>query len=97
MGQEADLEAKCFKLVKKAGGKLKKLGADNDRGCPDRLVILEGGASFFCEFKKPGCVPTKIQLYRLEELRTLGFVAEWVDSEARFLEIWESVIAGHRK
>ena len=42
-------------------------------GWPDRIVIFPDGKIGFVEVKAPDEVPRKLQLYRHEQLRQLGF------------------------
>ena len=56
-----------------------KLTSANDRGQPDRMFLFNGRA-LFIEMKGLGKKPTTLQLRYLEQLRELGFVAEWVDN-----------------
>ena len=84
-GPEARLEAAARRQVQKAGGRLIKL--IGERGDPDRLCVLEDGDLFFCEFKRPGAVPTPLQEARLEDYRKRGFRAGWCSSMAEFLAL----------
>ena len=49
---EADLENQCKEYIENLGGLFLKVKLENERGFPDRLVILDGRHVFF-EFKIP--------------------------------------------
>ena len=78
---EKHLEKFLNKEVKKLGGKSIKMSSPNQRGVPDRLVLLPGGRSGFLELKTTGKKPTALQDHWLEEIRELGHVAMWADGE----------------
>ena len=82
MGPERRVESKCRELVKSLKGRLVKL--EGEKGDPDRMCILPGSVIFFCEFKRPGAKPTRLQALRLEEFKKAGFVAGWADSVESF-------------
>lgn len=73
MAEEAKIEEKLVKAVKKAGGLCLKLVSPGYVGVPDRIVLVAIGKIGFVEVKAPGKKPRKIQLKRHRELRTLGF------------------------
>jgi len=51
-----------------------------EAGYPDRLFISPFGHTIFMEFKRPGEVPTPIQVHRITTLQNRGVPAVWVDS-----------------
>lgn len=73
MAEEAKIEEKLVKAVKKAGGLCLKLVSPGYVGVPDRIVLVAIGKIGFVEVKAPGKKPRKIQIKRHRELRTLGF------------------------
>ena len=73
MAEEAKIEEKLVKAVKKAGGLCLKLVSPGYVGVPDRIVLVAIGKIGFVEVKAPGKKPRKIQLKRHRELRALGF------------------------
>ena len=73
MAEEAKIEEKLVKAVKKAGGLCLKLVSPGYVGVPDRIVLVAIGKIGFVEVKAPGKKPRKIQLKRHRELRILGF------------------------
>lgn len=78
---ESEVEAKLRKEVEKIGGKAYKFISDGNRGVPDRLVCLPGGRVVFVETKRPkGGRLSKLQEYRIKELRALGFDARVVNT-----------------
>ena len=73
MAEEAKIEEKLVKAVKKAGGLCLKLVSPGYVGVPDRIVLVAIGKIGFVEVKAPGKKPRKIQMKRYRELRALGF------------------------
>ena len=73
MAEEAKIEEKLVKAVKKAGGLCLKLVSPGYVGVPDRIVLVALGKIGFVEVKAPGKKPRKIQLKRHRELKELGF------------------------
>lgn len=57
-----------------------KLTIPGNRGYPDRLVLAEGARAIFIEFKRPGEVPRKLQVYTHDWLRQLGFEVQVHDT-----------------
>ena len=55
-------------------------------GEPDRAFWFSRGRVVLCEFKQEGKRPTKLQRYRLEELRSLGHIAFWSDNHEEAIE-----------
>lgn len=48
-------------------------------GWPDDLFLIPGGVTVMLEFKRPGKVPTPIQLNKLTAANKLGFACGWFD------------------
>lgn len=82
MTPEGQLLAKTVKFAQSKGASTVRLSFARGvaRGWPDLLILLPGGQSMFMELKRPGAVPTPLQLHRLESLRELGFKAIWTDN-----------------
>lgn len=51
-----------------------------ENGYPDRLFISPFGGTIFIEFKRPGEVPSPLQLYRIGQLTNRGIPAFWSDN-----------------
>jgi len=51
-------------------------------GWPDDIFLLPGGRPLFIEFKRAGRPPTKKQMYRIKQLRELGYRVLWTDDSA---------------
>jgi hypothetical protein len=62
--------ARCIKLMKCS------------ESMPDRLVLRQGGESFYIEVKTTGKKPTPIQLRSHARLRSLGFTVYVLDTIA---------------
>ena len=71
--REKQLEQKFVRAVRRAGGMCPKFVSPGMAGMPDRLVLLPGGHIAFAEVKAPGKKPRPLQIYRHEQLRSLGF------------------------
>ena len=67
--------------VRLHGGIALKLTTPSGRGWPDRLVLMPRGQVTFVECKAPGKKPTKLQEFRINFLKGLGFIAIVIDSK----------------
>jgi len=79
---EKAIEARLRDQVSRLGGKAVKNGVSFDNGMPDRTVYLPGGVTILVELKSQGRKPTKIQVKRIEEFRSMGFRVEVIDTLA---------------
>lgn len=77
---ERDVEQRLIRRVQGLGGECWKLAPLGVIGIPDRLVLLPGGRCAFAEIKAPGEKPRKLQVFWLNRLRGLGFVAVCLDT-----------------
>lgn len=75
------LEKELSRRVKDLGGKALKFSSNIETGYPDRIVVLPGGKTAWCEIKSAGKKPTKVQCIRHDELRALGQKVWVIDSE----------------
>lgn len=78
--KESSIERKFTLAIKRLGGRAVKFVSPGRAGMPDRIVLLPGGLVRFVELKRPGAVPTDLQLVRHAELRELGFEVTVIDS-----------------
>ncbi len=78
--REKDLERRLVKAVRDAGGLALKFVSPGMAGVPDRLLLFPGDRAAFAEVKAPGEKPRPLQVYRMEQLRSLGFRVYVVDS-----------------
>jgi len=68
---EKEIERRMCGLIKKHGGLTYKLvGLVN--GLPDRLLIAPGGIVWFVELKTDKGRPSKIQTFRINEIKRMG-------------------------
>lgn len=72
---EKDLEQRCRTIAERLGGMLLKLECKNEKGWPDRTLILNGEVSFL-EFKKPG---GRLSPHQIRMRRRLGEAKTPVD------------------
>lgn len=54
MALESDLEKEVVNWVESQGGRALKLKIENERGFPDRTIIMPHGLIVFCELKRAG-------------------------------------------
>lgn len=78
---EKVLERKLVEAVKLKGGLCIKLLSDYMTGLPDRLCLFPDQIAVFVELKTTGEKPRKIQVFRHNSLRLLGFRVEIIDTE----------------
>ena len=77
--RESKIEKTICDFAKARGWKARKYKTENDRSAPDR-IFLRRGVAIFIEFKAKGKKPTKAQWKKIKELRTLGFIATYIDN-----------------
>lgn len=77
---EKALEAYLVKRVKMLGGIALKYSNPTYTGFPDRLLLLPGGRTAWCELKSRGKKPRAVQQARIQQLRELGQVVYVVSS-----------------
>ena len=77
---EKAIEQYLVKQVKKVGGICLKYSNPGDTGYPDRICLLPEGKVIFVELKSKGEKPRKIQLARMNELKSIGFEVHICDS-----------------
>lgn len=84
--RERTIENYLVRRVEESGGLCLKYYNPACRGYPDRICMMrdKDGAphTVWVEVKAPGRRPTPLQLRRLDELRTLGQAACWIDTES---------------
>lgn len=89
---ESALESRCVAKVEALGGQALKLVLLGLMGFPDRTLLLPGGRVLFVEFKRAVVGrASRQQNYWRDILVRLGFVVEFVDSDAEFDRILERV------
>ena len=71
---ESKIQKDIIKSLEVAGWLVIKLIQTNRNGIPD-LVCHKDGRTVYIEVKRPGKQPTKLQLYRLNQLWNAGIEA----------------------
>ena len=66
--RESVIEQYLVEQVKKLGGKAYKFSSPNNRGVPDRIVVLPTGIIFFVECKAPGKTLSPLQKLTVDTL-----------------------------
>ena len=71
--RENEIERYLRRQVESRGGRCVKFNPENNRGWPDRIVLLPGGVLVWVELKRPrGGVIAPAQYVAHEDLRRLG-------------------------
>jgi hypothetical protein len=77
-------QSKFIRRCNAYGWEARKQETPGHAGEPDVRVLITDrhgrGHVAFVEFKRPGEEPTKLQMFRLKELRMRGFIAMWEDN-----------------
>lgn len=77
---EKEIESKFRGYCTKMNVVCVKFTSPGTRGVPDRILIGPKGTVGFCELKRPGKKPTKLQALWLEKLDKRGTFAGYVNS-----------------
>lgn len=70
--REREIESRLRDGVKKLGGLCYKFVSPGNRGVPDRIVILPGGAVYFVELKTEVGRLSKLQRLQIKRMERLG-------------------------
>lgn len=89
---ERTVERRVASWADKHGIEHIKLNIMGNRGFPDRLFLFSRGRPLFIEFKRPGGVPRKLQEFKIERLRKLGYVVHVCDNAADGIAILQSAL-----
>tara|TARA_R110000782_G_scaffold65543_3_gene133408 strand:+ start:7653 stop:7931 length:279 start_codon:yes stop_codon:yes gene_type:complete len=76
-----------------AGGICWKFTSPSVVGVPDRICVFPSGEVVFVELKAPGKTPSPMQLRRIDELRSRGAAAAWLDSKQAVDEFIDARLA----
>lgn len=79
MPVESELEREVAEWAKTEGGRALKLKIENERGFPDRTIILPYGVIAFPELKRPRGSTKKYEQQKqmVAWLKSMGFPAEF--------------------
>lgn len=88
---EKALEAYLVKRVKMLGGVALKYSNPTYTGFPDRLLLLPGGRTAWCELKSRGKKPRAVQQARIQQLRELGQAVYVVSSRGEIEKMIDNV------
>ena len=77
---ERDLERKVTAYAKSRDVICYKFTSPANRGVPDRILIGPTGLVGFLELKRPGGLPTSLQMHVLTTLARRGATVAWTDS-----------------
>ena len=69
---ESKIQSSIIKKLEQNGWFVIKIIASNKPGITD-LICLRDSRTIFIEVKRPGVLPTPLQKYRHDELRSKGF------------------------
>jgi hypothetical protein len=70
---EKDIEQTLVKGIKELGGRAYKFTSPGCAGMPDRLILFKKLGCMFVEVKSENGRLSKMQAFRIKELKTLGF------------------------
>ena len=70
---ESSIEREVVKWCKDHHVLTTKLSGMGQRGKPDRVFWMPEGKAVLAEFKRPGCIVTKLQLHNIHAYAELGF------------------------
>ena len=73
---EQQIQSKRIKQLESEGYYVIKLTTTNKNGIPDLLAIPKDSKGLFVEVKKPGGKLSKVQEYRIKELKKHGIRTE---------------------
>lgn len=90
--QESKNERYLKKKIEMIGGKALKFISPGCSGVPDRIVLLPEGKIIFVELKAPGEELRPLQVFRVSQLRALGFRVEVLDSKQVIDNFMESIL-----
>ena len=71
-----------------------KLSLSTNAGWPDDVFLLPLRPAWI-EFKRPGKKPQKLQEYRMEHLRSLGYDVSWFDNAEKAIQ-WLTALRAAR-
>jgi Holliday junction resolvase len=83
MAQESKLQKQVIKLLEKSGWYVLKVVSSNKSGHPD-ISAFKDSKAIFLECKSKGKKTTKLQDYRIEELRVRKFRCFIIDDLTTF-------------
>lgn len=92
--KESNLEDYLRDRVEAMGGRCLKFVSPGTAGVSDRLIILPGLGPAFLELKRLGEEPKPLQLKFMRDMRKLGQLAGWADTEEAVEEFLEEVCCG---
>lgn len=78
--RESTLESQIRKYAISKGMLVRKFVTPGHTGSPDRMLITRGGTVWFMEVKRPGEMPTPLQLREHRVYQDRGVRCVWVDS-----------------
>ena len=87
---EKEIEAAVTDYARSTGYIPIRFTPRGDRGWPDHIYAGPHGLTVWIEFKAPGKKPTKIQVYRINQLLNMGHVAGWFDNEKTACEFLDA-------
>lgn len=79
MNTETPIQSKRIKELESQGYYVIRLSRTNKEGIPDLLAIPRDCPVLFSEVKAPGKKPSKLQEFRIKELKEFGFNVEIYD------------------
>lgn len=80
---ESQIQKKRIKELESQGYYVIRLVKTNKNGIPDLIAIPPNAPVLFSEIKRPTTGPSKLQEFRIKELKSKGFKVEIYDGQIR--------------
>lgn len=80
---ESQIQKKRIKELESQGYYVIRLVKTNKNGIPDLIAIPPNTPVLFSEIKRPETGPSKLQEFRINELKSKGFKTEIYDGKVR--------------
>jgi len=93
---ESDVENKLKRAWEARGALVVKINPLGFRGLPDRLVIAPNGMILWCEVKRAGEEPRKLQIVVMKILIKFKQWVCWVDNVSDGVMYYEKMLKGTR-
>lgn len=93
--EKASVENPVVAIARRLGVLVLKVNPLWAAGWPDRIFFVPGGRPLIIEFKRPGGKTTPLQDKVINDLRSLGYDVEVIDSKEQGEAILRARLAAH--
>ena len=87
---ESSIETAFKNAIDNNGDLCFKIKIISITGFPDRIVFFKGGGFMWMELKAPNKEPSKLQSYRIKQLREFNHAVYWSDSKEEAIQFYET-------